>query len=83
LADSKPALVRAISHLEKGEWQPAHVIVQDETGALAAWLHGIVHLMEGDESNARYWYQRAKRAFPDKPVIKEELAKAKKAVGAP
>lgn len=27
--------------------------------ALAAWLHGIVHTLEGDLDNARYWYHRA------------------------
>src|SRR5215470_17767040 len=57
-------LTRAVEHLAAGEWQQAHKIVQDEEGALAAWLHGIVHTLEGDLDNARYWYRRAKREFP-------------------
>lgn len=54
----------AVAHLEKGNWSAAHEIVQrDEESALACWAHGIVHLMEGDASNARYWYRAAKRPF--------------------
>ena len=55
---------KALAHLEAGEWQAAHEIVQkDEDSPLACWAHGIVHLMEGDIPNARYWYGQAKRAF--------------------
>ena len=62
-------------HLGRGDWQAAHAIVQrDEQSPLACWLHGIVHLMEGDEANARYWYGVARRRFPDKPSADRELA---------
>ena len=70
-------LQRALGHLRLGDWQAAHEIVQkDERSALACWLHGIVHLMEGDEANARYWYRAARRAFPDKPSVPAEIAAA-------
>jgi hypothetical protein len=59
-------LFAALGFLEKGNWQAAHEIVQqDEDSPLACWAHGIVHLMEGDVSNARYWYREAKRPFND------------------
>lgn len=68
-------LVRAQALLAAGDWQAAHAIVQqDEDSPLACWAHGIVHLMEGDTSNARYWYREAKRAFPRQPSIPEEIA---------
>src|SRR5262249_58607758 len=54
-------LLKAVEFLEKGEWQSAHEIVQGEKSNLAAWLHGIVHTLEGDLDNARYWYRRAGR----------------------
>ena len=60
--------------MEAGEWQAAHEIVQrDEESALACWAHGIVHIMEGDLPNARYWYSQAKRSFPSKPSAPEEV----------
>lgn len=68
-------LPRALTLLEKGEWQAAHRIVQkDEASPLACWAHGIVHILEGDLSNARYWYREAKRKFPDPPSAVSELA---------
>ena len=67
-------LSKAIDHLEAGNWRSAHEIVQrDEESPLACWAHGIVHLMEGDESNARYWFGKARRAFPDPGTIAEEI----------
>jgi hypothetical protein len=49
-------------------------VQQDEESRLACWAHGIVHLMEGDVPNARYWYRRAGRALRDDVVIKDEVA---------
>ena len=68
-----PALARAVDLLDAGDWQQAHEIVQNESSAVAAWLHGIVHTLEGDLENARYWYGRAKRAFPGAKAVKEEI----------
>ena len=66
--------------LECGEWQAAHEIVQkDEESELSCWAHGIVHVLEGDLPNARYWYRQAKRAFPDKVSIADEIAALKHA----
>jgi len=57
------SLRNAIDHLERGDWDAAHKIVQSDDSVQACWLHGIVHLLEGDLGNARYWYERAGRAF--------------------
>lgn len=60
----KGDLREALAALEKGDWPAAHAIVQaDEDSRLACWAHGIVHLMEGDKANARYWYRKAGRPF--------------------
>jgi hypothetical protein len=60
----KKDLRQALAHLQKGEWQAAHAIVQDdEDSRLSCWAHAIVHVMEGDLPNARYWYRKAGRAF--------------------
>ncbi len=68
--------------MESGDWNAAHEIVQrDEDAPLACWAHGIVHLMEGDLPNARYWYREAKRKFPAKPSLPDEIAALKAATG--
>ena len=72
------SLARAVELLEAGAWQQAHEIVQQETSALAAWLHGIVHTLEGDLDNARYWYRRADRAFPGPDAVQAEIAAARR-----
>src|SRR5690348_12171270 len=58
------ALNTAIRHLTRGDWQKAHAIVQNDESDLGYWAHGIVHMLEGDLGNARYWYRRAGRPFP-------------------
>jgi len=75
-------LLQALRHLEDGEWQAAHEIVQkDEDSPLACWAHGIVHIMEGDLPNARYWYRAAKRPFPQHVDVKAEVAALREAAG--
>ena len=78
--ESASALLKAVEFLEKGEWQPAHEIVQGERSNLAAWLHGIVHTIEGDLDNARYWYRRAGRDFPGAEGVPGEIAAARRRV---
>lgn len=74
------ALARAIEYLAAGRWQPAHAIVQGKDSALAAWLHGIVHTLEGDLDNAQYWYRKARRAFPGRAAVRVEIAAARRRV---
>jgi hypothetical protein len=70
----------AVAHLEKGDWQAAHEIVQkDEESQLFCWAHGIVHVMEGDLPNARYWYREAKRHFPESYSVPDEIEALKRA----
>ena len=77
-----PGILRsAVEHLERGDWKAAHEIVQkDEESALSCWAHGIVHVMEGDLPNARYWYGEAKRPFPKEYSVPAEIAALKDAI---
>lgn len=59
----RKVLQSALDHLDKGEWEAAHKIVQSDESPEGCWVHGIVHVMEGDLDNARYWYGRAGREF--------------------
>ncbi|HEY7140882.1 MAG TPA: hypothetical protein VIE44_12325 [Methylomirabilota bacterium] len=69
-----------MTHLEARDWQAAHEIVQQDESDLAAWLHGIVHTLEGDLDNARYWYRRVRRAFPGPEAVAAEIACAREAL---
>ena len=71
---SRSQLSKALACMEADDWQAAHEIVQrDEDSPLACWAHGIVHIMEGDTANARYWYRQAKRALPAEPSVADEI----------
>jgi hypothetical protein len=62
-----PALA-ALWWAAKGNWDAAHRIVQDESDANSAWVHAYLHRVEGDLSNAGYWYRKA-----GKPDAKDSL----------
>ena len=64
-------LLRAVWHGLHGEWQAAHQIAQDDTSAEGAWVHAWLHRIEGDFSNARYWYGRAQRDVADGDLREE------------
>ena len=74
------ALNTAIRHLKKGEWQKAHEMVQQDESKLGCWAHGIIHIIEGDLSNARYWYRRAGRPFPKDADVNREVAELTRAL---
>jgi hypothetical protein len=73
-------LDRVVELLAAGSWQDAHTIVQQDKSELAAWLHGIVHVLEGDLDNARGWYKRANRDFPGAAAVQAEIAAARRTV---
>jgi hypothetical protein len=68
------AIAPVIAHLRAGDWKSAHAIVQKDASVLGCWAHGIVHAMEGDMDNARYWYRRARRGWPEHFDVPGELA---------
>lgn len=55
-------LLRAVELAQSGQWDAAHNLVQQyEADAMAAWIHAVLHKIEGDQANSRYWYRRADR----------------------
>ena len=53
--------LEALWYLARDDWDRAHRIAQDDPGRDAAWVHALIHRIEGDEWNAGYWYRRAGR----------------------
>jgi len=56
----KTELLEAIDLALAGQWDEAHKIVQEhESDTTAAWIHAVLHKIEGDVANSNYWYRRA------------------------
>lgn len=66
------AYLKALWQDGAGDWDQAHKIVQDIETEQASAIHAYLHRKEGDESNARYWYDRASRSFPTGKTLEEE-----------
>jgi hypothetical protein len=63
-------LLEALWWDARGNWDRAHEIAQaDDQSLESAWVHAYLHRKEGDNSNAGYWYRRARQ-----PVAKGTLA---------
>ncbi len=56
-------LLQATQLALAGEWDKAHEIVQDMNDSEACWIHGVLHKIEGDEWNSRYWYARSQHQY--------------------
>ncbi|WP_047553117.1 hypothetical protein [Methylotenera sp. G11] len=71
---NKPELLKAVELALSGDWDGAHNIAQDYGDATANWLHAVLHKVEGDAWNSRYWYARsAGRAYEDFADARDEL----------
>ena len=57
-------LLEALWHDAKGNWSRAHELAQSQKGVAAAAVHAYLHRKEGDNSNADYWYERARSERP-------------------
>ncbi|KQT48822.1 hypothetical protein ASG43_08230 [Aureimonas sp. Leaf454] len=70
---SDPGIEAALRCLEASDWDGAHRIVQALDGPDAAWIHAHLHRLEGDLSNAAYWYRRAGRGVAVKGLDEERV----------
>lgn len=71
---NKAELKVAVAAALRGDWDTAHNIAQDYSDTTANWLHAVLHKIEGDAWNSRYWYARtAGKQYEDFPDSKAEL----------
>ena len=66
-------LLQILALMREGNWDEAHNLVQLDDSSSAAWLHGLLHVQEGDLENAEYWYGKAGRNFRSRGTLSEEL----------
>ncbi len=62
---------RVMELLKAGEWDEAHEAVQPYSDKLSCLIHACLHRLEGDVSNAQYWYRRAGEMMPDNSIEQE------------
>ncbi len=56
--DNSFALNEAVKAALAGDWQAAHEIAQTYSDTTANWLHAVLHKIEGDQWNSKYWYAK-------------------------
>ena len=56
--------LQALWREANGDWDAAHDLTNQAGGGDGAWVHAYLHRVEGDLSNADYWYRRAQRSRP-------------------
>lgn len=68
--EARPLLI-ALWNDAKGKWEDAHAIVQEIDHPDAAWIHAYLHRKEGDEFNAKFWYNLAGKKIPTNNLEEE------------
>lgn len=67
-------LIAAVNAALNGEWDTSHKIAQEYSDPMANWIHAVLHKIEGDSSNSRYWYARTSgHHYEDYANPQEEL----------
>ena len=68
---------RALWHCKKGDWEASHNIAQDIHTPTGSWIHALIHVIEGDQGNANYWFSMAgkpSRRMADIDTLWDEIA---------
>jgi hypothetical protein len=66
-------LKTAVNLSLSGDWNAAHQIAQEYKDPIAYWIHAVLHKIEGDEFNSRYWYAKTSAEYEDFHSVKDEL----------
>ncbi len=81
---TKADLLAALDAAEAGRLEEAHASVQrDESDAIACWIHAVLHAIEGDRGNARYWFAKAGKLDRADNAPAAELAAIRAALATP
>ena len=58
-------LIKALELAINDEWDASHKIVQEMHSNYSNWIHAVLHKIEGDESNSRYWYAQTDHEYDE------------------
>ena len=71
---SRAELAQACDLALAGDWTGAHILVQrDEDDRVSCWIHAVLHKIEGDAANSRYWYGQAGQFYESYADPRAEL----------
>lgn len=74
MSDHNDHLKQAAQLALNGDWDASHKIAQDFSDHYANWIHAVLHKIEGDEWNSKYWYKQTNgKQFEDYAEPDEEL----------
>jgi len=79
LPDGLSPEAQSLWHAKHWQWEAAHNIAQDIHTPMGSWIHALLHVIEGDQWNADYWFSKANkpsRGPKDVDALWEEIAKA-------
>lgn len=51
--------LQALWYVYQNDWHKSHSLIDYASDKDSAWVHAHLHRVEGDLSNARYWYRRS------------------------
>lgn len=74
MAGNTEQLQLAVQLALAGDWNASHQIAQDYSDSMANWIHAVLHKIEGDEWNSKYWYARTEgKMYSDFELAEDEL----------
>ena len=74
-------LAKAIERLLENDWPAAHSLVQELNDPIAWRIHGLVHRVEGDLANSRYWYGMAGVTLDEARSVEDEISQLRDDLG--
>ncbi len=66
--------IKALDLAREGKWDESHKLVQSYSDKLSCLIHAYLHRVEGNMSNAKYWYKRADVDMPNNS-LEDELSR--------
>jgi hypothetical protein len=74
MVDHTQQLKLAVQAALGDDWDKSHKIAQDYSDSTANWIHAVLHKIEGDMWNSKYWYARTHgKKYEDFSDAREEL----------
>ena len=64
LPNESSVYLQSLWYDANGDWQKAHNLIDDLDDNTAAAIHAYLHRVEGNTTNANYWYRHAGKLMP-------------------